>query len=371
MTRVVLAGGGTGGHIFPMTAVANALMESGLPATSLTYVGSRRGQESTLLAGGPVRLVTLPGRGLRRSLGARALVQNAFALAGLGVATVRALALFGRWRPRVVVSFGGYAALPAGLAAALWRRPLVLVDLDASAGATQRALSPFARARCVSAAPQGPHDVDTGVPLRAEILAVSREPAQRREARARFDPPIDENRVVVVVMSGSLGARSINDAVSALANAWRARRDVTIVHVSGRRDAARVREAAPALEGLDYRILDFADMAPLWSVADVALCRAGATTVAELAAVGVAAVLVPLPGAPGDHQAPNARRLADVGGAVVLDDAALSVENLAGALESLMRDRRFEEVGRAARALARPDAARAIAEVVRRVGGLT
>ncbi len=370
MTRVVLAGGGTGGHIFPMTAVARALIDSGVAASSLIYVGSRRGQERSLLGAGEVELVTLPGRGLRRSFVPGALLQNARALVGLGAATLRALWLFAAWRPSVVVSFGGYAALPAGLSAVLWRRPLVVVDLDATPGATQRVLTRFAAVRCVPAGPTTPRDVETGVPLRPEILALSRDDESRRRARARFAPPIDEDRVVVVVMTGSLGARSVNDAVSALAATWRDRRDVTIVHVTGRRDAARVRAAAVPLEGLDYRIIDFAEMAPLWAVADIALCRAGATTVAELAAVGVAAILVPLPGAPGDHQGSNARRLEEVGGALILEDADVNAESVAAALGALMASRRFEAMGESARRLARPRAAAAIADVVREVGGL-
>jgi UDP-N-acetylglucosamine--N-acetylmuramyl-(pentapeptide) pyrophosphoryl-undecaprenol N-acetylglucosamine transferase len=370
MARVVLAGGGTGGHIFPMSAVARALMDAGLPASDLVYVGSRRGQERSLLGGGSVRLVTLPGRGLRRSLSARALVENGGALVGLALGTLRALWLFARWRPAVVVSFGGYAALPAGLAAVLWRRRLVLVELDAAAGATHRLLARFASARCVPGEARSARDVVTGVPLTPEILSVSRERDARRAARARFAPPIDDERVVVVVMTGSLGARSVNDAVSALALSWRSRRDVCLLHVSGRRDAARVREAAPALEGLDYRVFDFAEMAPLWSVADIALCRAGAMTVAELAALGIAAVLVPLPGAPGGHQELNARRLVNAGGAILLNDADLSEARLAESLDELMHERRYEEMGRSLAPLAHRDAAGVIADVVRRVGGL-
>ncbi|HSN02858.1 MAG TPA: UDP-N-acetylglucosamine--N-acetylmuramyl-(pentapeptide) pyrophosphoryl-undecaprenol N-acetylglucosamine transferase [Acidimicrobiales bacterium] len=369
MTRVVLAGGGTGGHIFPMRSVAAALLESGLAAESLVYVGSRRGQERALLGGGPIPLVTLSGRGLRRSMRASAVRENLGALVGLAVASVRAWFLFARWRPSVVVSFGGYAALPAGLAAVLWRRPLVLVDLDATPGATQRLLARFARARCVAHGASGPRDVVTGVPLREEISSLSRDDDARRRARSEFSPPITEERLVLVVMTGSLGARSVNDAVSELARLWSARSDVTILHVTGRRDVDRVRSRTPHLESLDYRTYDFADMSTIWQVADVALCRAGATTLAELCALGIPSVLVPLPGAPGDHQGQNARRLADAGAAVVLEDRAMTGERLAAALDGLIANGRYLEVGRAARDLARPDAARAIGDVVRRVGG--
>ncbi|MHB8826723.1 MAG: UDP-N-acetylglucosamine--N-acetylmuramyl-(pentapeptide) pyrophosphoryl-undecaprenol N-acetylglucosamine transferase [Acidimicrobiales bacterium] len=371
MARIVLAGGGTGGHIFPMQAVAAALIEGGLTSESLIYVGSQHGQESALLGGGSIPLVALPGRGLRRSLRAAAMRENLGALVGLLVAAVRACWIFAWWRPTVVVSFGGYAALPAGLAAVLWRRPLVLVDLDAIPGATHRVLARFARARCVAQEASDPRDVVTGVPLRKAITSIDRGDGARRAARAGFTPPIPKDHLVLVVMTGSLGSRSVNDAVSDLAVTWRARSDVTILHVTGRRDADQVRARAVQLEGLDYRIYDFADMAELWGVADVALCRAGATTLAELCALGIAAVLVPLPGAPGDHQGHNARRLADAGAALVLDDASLSGEVLASTLEKLIANGRYHEMGRAALDMARPDAARAIADVVRRAGGIS
>jgi UDP-N-acetylglucosamine--N-acetylmuramyl-(pentapeptide) pyrophosphoryl-undecaprenol N-acetylglucosamine transferase len=370
MVQIVLAGGGTGGHIFPMQSVASALVDGGVAAESIVYVGSRRGQEGVLLGGGPIPLVTLPGRGVRRSLSAGAMFENLGAVVGLLIACVRACWFLGRWRPSVVVSFGGYAALPAGLAAVLWRRPLVLVDLDATPGATQRLLARFARARCVASDASDARDVVTGVPLRKEIISIARDEGARRRARAQFSPPIDDDRLVLVVMTGSLGARSVNDAVSELVLAWRARSDVTILHVAGRRDVAHVREHAPHLEGLDYRIYDFADMPTLWRVADIALCRAGATTLAELCALGIAAVLVPLPGSPGDHQEHNARRLADARAALVLEDASLSGESLRAAVDALIANGRYLEMGRAAHDLARLDAAMAIGDVVRRVGGL-
>ena len=211
----------------------------------------------------------------------------------------------------------------------------------------------------------------TGVPLREEITSIARDETARLRARAEFTPPIDADRLVLVVMTGSLGARSVNDAVSELAASWRTRSDVTILHVAGRRDVERVRSRAPHVEGLDYRIYDFADMAVLWRVADVALCRAGATTLAELCALGIASVLVPLPGAPGDHQGHNARRLADAGAAIVLEDAALARGGLPSALDALLANGRYRDMGLAARDLARPDAARSIAEVVLRAGGRT
>ncbi|MDE3064091.1 MAG: glycosyltransferase, partial [Acidobacteriota bacterium] len=176
---VVITGGGTGGHVFAMQAIADALRARGVAPEDLRYVGSRRGQESALLAGDPVALTLLPGRGLRRSMGARDLARNAGATLALALAAARAWWLVARWRPSVVVSVGGYAALPTALAALAWRRPLVLVDLDAMPSAVHRLLGSRAAARC-AAFEEGAGAVVTGAPVRAAVRAVSREDRDRR-----------------------------------------------------------------------------------------------------------------------------------------------------------------------------------------------
>jgi UDP-N-acetylglucosamine--N-acetylmuramyl-(pentapeptide) pyrophosphoryl-undecaprenol N-acetylglucosamine transferase len=366
---VVITGGGTGGHVFAMQAIAEALIGRGVPARDLRYVGSARGQEASLLAGGAVALTLLPGRGVRRSLAPRDLAANVGALAALGLGVVRAAWLVARWRPAAVVSVGGYASLPVAVASALWRRPLVLVDLDAVPSAVHRALAARAVARCV-AFDDGSGAVVTGAPVRAAVAAVARDDAARRAARGALTPPLDEGRAVVVVMTGSIGSARVNGAVVELAARWADRADRAIIHVTGRRDAARVRDARPATPRLDYRVEPFADMAALWAVADVAVCRAGATTLAELTTLGVPAILVPLPGAPKDHQARNAQVLARAGAAVVLDDERCTGAALDSALEGLLADGRAREVGAAAQRLAHRDAAHEIGAVVARVAGL-
>jgi UDP-N-acetylglucosamine--N-acetylmuramyl-(pentapeptide) pyrophosphoryl-undecaprenol N-acetylglucosamine transferase len=365
---IVLTGGGTGGHIFPMQAVAEQLQALGAAPNDLRYVGSRRGPESELLSG-PIPLTLLAGRGIRRSLSPSALGANAGAVAGLAWALARSCYELARWRPSVVISFGGYASLPTSLAAVLCRRPLVLVDLDAVPAASHRLLSRFAARRCTALASGDRRAVVTGAPVRDAIAAIDRSPRARLAARDAFSPPLGHERTVVVVMTGSLGAASVNRAVTGLARLWSSRRDVALVHVTGRRDFAAVAAAQPPLAGLDYRVIAFADMVPLWSVCDVALCRAGATTVAELTTLGIAAVLVPLPGAPGDHQTRNARALVEAGAAVLVADERCDEASLAAALDELVDPLRREAMGRAAASLARPGAARAIAEVAMDVGG--
>jgi UDP-N-acetylglucosamine--N-acetylmuramyl-(pentapeptide) pyrophosphoryl-undecaprenol N-acetylglucosamine transferase len=366
---IVITGGGTGGHVFPMQAVAEQLRADGVLPGRLRFVGSRRGQERRLLGDGPVALTLLPGRGLQRSFAPRALVENVVAVAQLATAWLAALYLVGRWRPSVVVSLGGYAALPVGAAAVLWRRPLVLVELDATPGATHRLLGRFAARRCTAFSTPDPRAVVTGVPLRDAILAVDRSPSARAAQRDELTPPIDSSRLVVVVMTGSLGARRVNDAVLELATRWASRRDRAIIHVTGRRDADRVRRARPTTAGLDYRIVDFAEMAPLWQLCDAAVTRAGATTIAELTALGVPAVLVPLPHAPGDHQTENARQLVEAGAAEWVADDQCTGERLDAALERLLTTEENERVGASARRLGRRDGAAAIAREVLAIAG--
>jgi len=366
---IVITGGGTGGHIFPMEAVADQLRIIGVAPDQLRFVGSRRGQESTLLCDADVPLTLLPGRGLRRSLGLEAFVQNVGAAASLLAAVGLSVANVRRWRPSVVVSLGGYASFATTLAAVLWRRPLVLVELDAEPGAAQRLFTRFARARCCAFPTSDPRAVVTGTPLRQSVVSVDRSPRAREHARAESDPPIDDGRVVVVVMSGSLGSATVNRAVSELASRWSARRDRTIIHVTGRRDVASVRAHAPVTDGLDYRIVEFADMAQLWALCDVAICRAGASTLAELTTLSIPSVLVPLPRAPGDHQMKNALVVVEAGGARLVLDADCSGAKLDDVLASITSSETLEAMGRAAGQFGRRDAASRIARVVADVGG--
>ncbi len=360
---VIVTGGGTGGHVFPMEAIAEALRARGLAPGEIRYVGSRRGQEGRLLGEGPVALTLLPGRGLRRSLRPYDLAVSALAALGLVAALVTAVALVGRWRPRCVVSVGGYASFATCAAAVVWRVPLVLVDFDAVPGAVHRVFRRAAARRCVAFGPPADDEVVTGTPLRAAIEAVDRSDAARAASRAAAVPPIEPDRLVVVVMTGSLGSRRVNDAVADLAARWASRRDRTILHVTGQRDYEHVLGRRVGGD-LDYRVVAFADMAELWAVCDVAICRSGAVTVAELTRLAIPAVVVPLPGAPGDHQRRNAEALAAVGGVVVIDDASCDAQSLAAALESLGEASTRAAMSSALAALGRPDAASAIAEVV-------
>ena len=364
---IVLTGGGTAGHVFPLRAVAEALLGAGVARDELVVVGSRRGQEGTLLADLGVEVVLLPGRGLRRSASPRAIAQNVGAVFGLLSALAEAEVRIARLRPRAVVSVGGYAAFAASVGAVSTGRPLILVDLDATPGLVHRTLRPFAVAVTTAFPTEGStRSVVTGVPLRADVVAVERTGEHRRAACARLG--LDPSSQVVAVMTGSLGAGSVNSAVCGLAERWRGRSTATLYHVAGSRDLEMVKDAK-ARTGIGddrWRVVGFETAAAdVWTACDVAVCRAGATTVAELCVTGVPSVLVPLPGSPGAHQDANASVLERIGAAVVVDDASISAELLDSTLSALLDDpARLTAMATAARSLARADAASRVAAVV-------
>lgn len=364
---IVITGGGTGGHVFAMEAIAERLLARGVAAHQVRYVGSRRGQEATLLAGGPVALTLLPGRGIRRSWSARAVRENVGAVGALVGALLVALVEIGRWRPRAVVSVGGYASFAVALAAVCWRRPLVLVELDAAPGLALRVLRRFAAQRCRAFGPDEPSAVVTGAPIRDTIAAVDRSHEARVLVRSLQIPPIEPQRSVIVVMTGSLGATRVNQAVSDLAWRWADRADRTIIHVTGRRDFELVTSRRPSPGRLDYRIVDFADMTDLWALADVAVCRAGSATLAELTALSIPSILVPLPGM-AQHQSRNAYEMVRSGAARLIVDADCDAVVLARVLDEALTPITLTAMADAAGRLARPAAADAIAAVVCGIG---
>lgn len=369
----LVAGGGTAGHLQPALAVAEALVEAGHSRESIEFIGSDRGQDRATLEGRGFPFILLPGRGIVRSLTPGALVANAGAAAGLAAAAVQALAIVVRARPQVVVAVGGYASLPAAAAAVILGTPLVLVNIDAVPGAANRLLGRFARASAVGWEGNPlPRAVVTGTPVRPEIAAVNRAPEHRRVARLELGIPPD--RQTVVAFGGSLGARRVNQAVEDLALRWKDREDLSLYHIVGRRDwGGRAMGPRPeasggpaSAPGLSHVAVPYEErMATVYAAADLVVCRAGAMTVAELAVAGVPSVLVPLPGAPGDHQTANARVLERSGAAVILADQECDADRLEGVVGDLLSDTsHLDAMGRAARAAGHPDAAAAGAAVV-------
>jgi UDP-N-acetylglucosamine--N-acetylmuramyl-(pentapeptide) pyrophosphoryl-undecaprenol N-acetylglucosamine transferase len=356
----LISGGGTGGHVFPALALAEELMARGHPRGSVHFVGAQRGLEATAVPAAGFSIDLLPGRGLQRGFDAASIVANLRTVADTTVAVVRAFWIVRRCRPAVVVGVGGYASLPSLIAARLLRVPAVVHEADAHPGLANRiAVRLGARPAVTLPGTAWVGAVVTGNPIRPAIAAARRAPVS---------PP------VVAVVGGSLGARSLNRAALGLYERWRARRDVAIHHVTGARDYDECSTRLDALRApgdlLDYRLVGFEEhMETLYTQAAIMVSRAGGMT-AELTAVGIPSVLVPLPGAPGDHQTRNAEALVAAGAAVMIPDAELDPAHLDAVLASLLDDpARLAAMGESARSLGRPDATARFADLVEEVGG--
>lgn len=359
----VIAGGGTAGHVVPALAIGRALVARGHPPETLHFVGSKRGIDRRLVGAAGFPLTLLPGRGLARRL----TLDNLGSLAGFAVALVRALVLLARLRPSVVVSMGGYASAPCALAAALYRIPLVLSEQNAVPTATHRVVGRFAAASAVpfEGTPL-PRPVVTGNPVREEILRVDATPAGRRAAREALGLPLDV--VVVAAVGGSLGARTVNTAVCGLVAGWDGLA-LAVRHAVGSRDWAWLKASlpTPSESVVAYHPVEYEDRMPeVLAAADLIVARSGGATVSELAVVGRASILVPLPIAPYDHQAANARQLVEAGAAVMLRDHETTGARLVAELQRLLADgpERLLAMGGAARRVGRPDAADAVAALV-------
>ncbi|MGI8810647.1 MAG: UDP-N-acetylglucosamine--N-acetylmuramyl-(pentapeptide) pyrophosphoryl-undecaprenol N-acetylglucosamine transferase [Acidimicrobiales bacterium] len=360
-TWAVIAGGGTAGHVVPGLAVARALVARGHAPESIHWVGGQRGTEGAMVTEAGFGVTLLPGRGIQRRLTA----ENLGAAWGLTRAGAQALAIVRSRRPAVVLAMGGWASVSCAMAAVAQGVPVVVAEQNAVPGAANRLVGRFAKAASVPfPGTPLPRAVVTGNPVRAEILGVDRSRAGRAAARAALGLP--EGAKVLAVFGGSLGALRLNNAVLGALEAWTGRSDLAVRHVVGERDWSMVTGRSAAGGGLFYQPVRYDDRRELsLAAADLAVSRAGGNTVAELAAVGLASVLVPLPGAPGDHQAANARHLSDAGAAVLVADAEMSADRLVREVDALLGDpSRLEAMEAAASRAARRDAAEAVAALV-------
>jgi len=346
-----VAGGGTGGHVSLALALAEEVRGRGL---DVFLVGTARGLEREIVPRAGFELVTFESRQVM----GQGLVARARALLGLVGATFEARRVLRARRPELVISVGGYASMPAVAAAAWLRIPTVLVEPNAIPGRANRLMARFARrvftgfAEARRHLPVAPERVrEHGIPLRRALVE-----AVASEARTPAPP------FRLLVAGGSQGARQLNEGMIEILPRLDAGR-IEVFHQTGRDDRERV-EKAYREAGVRAEVVDFTDDLPArYRWADLAVCRAGALTVAELALAGLPALLVPYPFAADDHQTANARALADVGGAVVLESRPLEPATLAAALRGLLeRPERITEMRRALTSRARPDAARAIVD---------
>ena len=374
--RVAFTGGGTGGHVYPALAIDDALRAAYGDAYESQFFGNRDGLEATLVTTIPLTFV--PSAPLQRSL-SLATLRTVFANAA-GV--VVALAALARFKPGMVVATGGYVCFPVVVAARILRFVraircgIALLEINVTPGLTNRLLVPLVdevwTTYAASERSFGRKAVVTGAPVRASLLLAKDGPGARE--RLGLAP----EGTTVVVMGGSQGARSINEAVAALVTRRTLGDGWQVLHVSGERDHAYMQAEERVLAaGNRVRLVPYLDdPADAYAAADVVVGRAGASTLAELAVTGTPAVLIPYPFAADQHQAHNAALFAESGAAVVLPDAELDGDRLWWTLGEVLAPDRNRAMRTAARSLAPRNASAAIvsrveALVAARVGTVT
>ncbi len=357
--RVLFACGGTGGHVYPAIAIADAVRQL-RPGAAIAFAGTRDRMEWEAVpkAGYPIHAVTVSG--FQRGLTAAALARNLTFPFKLMKGLWESWRLVGSFDADVVVGTGGYVSGPVGLAASLRGRPLVLQEQNAYAGATNKLLSKRADEVFVAFEAARPYFDGADVTVAGNPVRQDLSDADRAEARAHWDIP--DGARVLLAMGGSLGAGPINGALKLHLDALLDAPDVVVIWAAGKRYYDTLREAVPDHERL--RLVPYLDRMDLaYAAADLALCRAGAITCSELAVTGTPSVLVPSPNVTADHQTKNARALADAGAAELVPEPALDAR-FREVLPLLRDDARLAAMREAALQIARPDAAHTIAEAV-------
>ncbi len=357
--RVVIAGGGTGGHLYPGIAVARELLAT-RPGSVVTFAGTTRGIESRVIPREGFELDTIRSGGLK----GKSIVERARGASLIPLGLADAWSLLSRRRPDLVIGVGGYSSGPVVLVASLRGIPTMLLEQNAVPGLTNRLLARVVRAAAVTyestGAFFGRKAFVSGNPVRAEFVRAT-----------QAAPSAAGPNVRLLVFGGSQGAHAINvamvDAAPALAGLGLSLR---LVHQTGERDVEMVRRGYAAA-GVEAKVEPFIyDMGTQLAEADLVICRAGATTLAELTAAGKPSVLIPLPTATDDHQRKNAEALAGAGAAEVLLQKDATGAVLAQTVAGLIRDEpRRARMSAAARSLARPDAARVIVERALQLAG--
>ena len=347
MKTILIMAGGTGGHIFPGLAVAQEMRSAGW---DVVWMGTRGGMEERLVPQRGYRMAWIRARAAR----GKGLVQKLLLPANLLLSFWESARHLLRLKPDVVLGLGGYVAFPGGMMASLLNRPLALHEQNAIAGLANRVLAGVADKVMVAfpgAAKGTLRGAEwTGNPVRADIASLDLPEKRFKDRRGPLR---------ILVVGGSLGAQALNQALPQAISLLQQR--PLVVHQSGEKhlEALKKNYADAGVQGELVAFID--DMARRYAEADLVICRAGAVTVAELSAGGLASVLVPFPFAVDDHQTANARFLSEKGAAILLPQAGLTPEKLAGTLRSLDRPKLLEMANKA-RALGKPDAAKLVAQ---------
>jgi len=366
--RVLVSGGGTAGHIYPALAVARLV--GARAGDSVAFVGAPGSLEQRLARDAGLDFLPVRAQGWDRARPLTFVTGVATAISSV----VRCMGLLARERADVVCGFGGFVSLPLGLAAVLKGVPLVIHEQNAVPGLTNKVLGRWARTVCLTYPGSagylhpGGGAVVTGNPVRSSVLA-----ADRSLGKAAFGVGADET--LLLVFGGSRGARHLNSAMVNLYQMLREVPHLRVVHIAGPAEADAVRDELASSAGGSvpswWDVREYVDaMGDLLAASDLVVCRSGATTLAELSALGKAMVLVPYPYATDDHQTRNAEPFVAAGGAVTFSDASLDEPDFGRSLLSLLTDpERRARMASAAASLGRPHAAEAVLEAVRSAAG--
>lgn len=363
--NVLFAGGGTGGHLYPAIALADALRAR----AHVRFIGTADRLEAKIVPDAGYDLVTISSRPLQRSISFSTVQTVAVNAVGVG----QAIGALRRFAPDVIIATGGYVCFPVMVAAKLLRMAgqlrthLALLEPNAQPGLTNRLLAPIVD-EVWGAFPQSDARfagkyVHTGIPVRESLF----HPNNRIEAARRLG--LDPNRKTILAIGGSQGARSINETIAALATRRALPPQWQILHASGERDYEymQAEERAPLGENRIVLVPYLREMADAYALADLVIARAGASTLGELAALGLPSILVPYPYASEDHQAANARAFESAGAAAVIADRDLNADSLWWSLRDVMLPERLQSMREAARSLAARDP---VATIIARIDAL-
>jgi UDP-N-acetylglucosamine--N-acetylmuramyl-(pentapeptide) pyrophosphoryl-undecaprenol N-acetylglucosamine transferase len=360
MITLMIAGGGTGGHIYPAIAIAREYVSRDA-SRKVIFVGTERGLEKTIVpkAGFPLEFINVGGL---KGKGGLDLIKN---VARLPLGFIDAWRAVGRHKPSVVLGVGGYSSGPVLVAAKLRGVPTIVHEANAFPGLANRVLARWVTTVAVAFKEALPRmkrldGVITGNPIRKEFFDLG----------ARHRQPATGNKQRLLIFGGSQGSRVLNDAMTgALLFLARLKDSLDIVHQTGPNELEKVRTAYSQSAFADARVVPYLDpMADELAAADVVVSRAGAMTIGELSAIGRAAVLVPFAAATNNHQELNARVVERAGGAVVITEAELTPERLASAISDIAADpQRAARMGTAAKTLATPEATKTIVDLIEKI----
>lgn len=356
--RIVLTGGGTGGHAYPAISIAEAL-RSELPECELLYIGSKNSLEARLATEAGLDFFGITSRKLTKLISPDTVLTAASLTGGFA----EAVAKLRRFNPDVVIGTGGYASAAVVMAQALRRGKTIILEQDVIPGRTNRWLSRFASRICVAFEDAawrfpGRKVILTGSPIRASLLDLP------KKEIARSVLGLDDDRFTVLVLGGSQGARRLNEVTADAAPRFIGL-PVQVLHQVGQRNYGDAEERRAACGWKHYHVRAYIDdMRNAYGAADLVMCRCGSSTIAEITAIGLPAILVPYPYAHADHQRLNAEYVAYYGGGIVVNDSDLSADFFAGTVQRLAASpEEVQRMSEASRSLGKPNAALVIARL--------